>query len=395
MPGVVVFTMLDLMKRESKNDASGLHGELLPLSEALIRQMETEWAALVRSPAEPNAFMTLWMVRPALPLLQEVGAKLFAVRHEGRLVGVTFLAHDRGYAHLPLGVMRSALHCHQFLGTPLVLSGHETAFAEALCDWLNGLSDETALCQLTHLEGEGPVAAALRSVADMRGLRCDEVDRHQRAMIAEDSSYEDYLAKHVSSKRRKKLGRLRRRLEEQGKVEVETLSDIADLAGWTEGFIAMEHLGWKGDAGTSVQSSAIETDFFNNFLLAAAEAEALRFARLTLNGEALAYTIDLKAGREVFALKVAYDPAWSRFSPGVLLEMENLKYYLEEPDIARVDSCAAPDHSVLSHLWGQEKEIVQLVIGRSGLRHRWLLSLARLLEGGAASARSLAGELKK
>ena len=173
---------------------------------------------------------------------------------------------------------------------------------------------------------------------------------------------------------------------------MEVLSDMTEAGAWLDAFLTMEHLGWKGEAGTSIRSNADEMRFFEEFIPAAAEAHALRITRLMLDDKAIAFTIDLMAGQEVFALKVAYDPAFARFSPGVLLELENLKYYLEDSGIARVDSCATPDHSVLSHLWGQEKEIVQLVIGRRGLRYQWPLALARLMETGAARLRSVTAD---
>ncbi len=52
--------------------------------------------------------------------------------------------------------------------------------------------------------------------------------------------------------------------------------------------------------------------------------------------------------------------AWS---PGVLLMIEVVKNHLNDPNINRTDSCAVPDHPVMTRLFDRRETIETLVIG--------------------------------
>ena len=66
----------------------------------------------------------------------------------------------------------------------------------------------------------------------------------------------------------------------------------------------------------------------------------------------------------VFSFKTAFDEQLSRFSPGLLLQIENLAP-LARDDIAWADSCAAEGHSMIERLWREKRPIVSrnLAIG--------------------------------
>ncbi|MBK8375584.1 MAG: hypothetical protein IPL18_12200 [Sphingomonadales bacterium] len=51
-----------------------------------------------------------------------------------------------------------------------------------------------------------------------------------------------------------------------------------------------------------------------------------------------------------FSFKTAFDEDHARFSPGVLLQIENLKL-LEKAGLDWCDSCAAQDHPMIDSLW--------------------------------------------
>ena len=49
-----------------------------------------------------------------------------------------------------------------------------------------------------------------------------------------------------------------------------------------------------------------------------------------------------------FSFKTTFDEAFARFSPGVLLQRENLEL-LARPSIEWTDSCADMDHPMIDH----------------------------------------------
>ena len=64
-----------------------------------------------------------------------------------------------------------------------------------------------------------------------------------------------------------------------------------------------------------------------------------------------------------YTWKTAYDEAYAAFSPGTLLMIEVTKQHLDDPNIMTTDSCAMPDHPVMSRLWSERKTMGTIVIG--------------------------------
>ena len=89
-----------------------------------------------------------------------------------------------------------------------------------------------------------------------------------------------------------------------------------------------------------------------------------------------------------FSFKTAFDEAYSRFSPGVLLQRENLEM-LARPDIEACDSCAAADHPMIDQIWRERRAVGRLSIAIGGQARRLLFAqlakaeLARMAGGGA------------
>ena len=70
-----------------------------------------------------------------------------------------------------------------------------------------------------------------------------------------------------------------------------------------------------------------------------------------------------------FSFKTAYDERFARYSPGVLLQRENLSIASRE-GIAWADSCAAPDHPMIDRIWREKREIARISIAIGGRARR-------------------------
>ena len=64
-----------------------------------------------------------------------------------------------------------------------------------------------------------------------------------------------------------------------------------------------------------------------------------------------------------YTWKTAYDETYAQFSPGTLLMIEVTEQHLDDPNIMTTDSCAVPDHPVMSRLWTERKPIGTIVVG--------------------------------
>ena len=93
----------------------------------------------------------------------------------------------------------------------------------------------------------------------------------------------------------------------------------ANLAGLLDEGFRVEALSWKGARGTAIASDARTRRFYDAVARWAAARGWLRLAFLRLDGRAIAFQFDLEAGRTYYSLKIGYDPAFDRYSPGKLL----------------------------------------------------------------------------
>ena len=89
-----------------------------------------------------------------------------------------------------------------------------------------------------------------------------------------------------------------------------------------------------------------------------------------------------------FSFKTAIDEDYGRFSPGILLQIENYRM-LERADIAWTDSCAREFNEMINSLWQERRSIVRVSVPLSGARRRAVFALARTAEHGTDLLRRL------
>jgi hypothetical protein len=79
--------------------------------------------------------------------------------------------------------------------------------------------------------------------------------------------------------------------------------------------------------------------------------------------------VNFHASPGSFSFKTAFDEDFARYSPGVLLQIENLAL-LERSDLQWCDSCAAQGHPMIDSIWTGRRSIgrYSIAIGGSGRR---------------------------
>jgi CelD/BcsL family acetyltransferase involved in cellulose biosynthesis len=351
------------------------------------------WDRLAARAAEPNAFAERWFVTTgARHLLRERGAGLIGAwtEEEGEraLLGLLPLRIERRYGRSPIRHVENWLHHHSFLGTPLVRAGRETAFWTAVLDALDRAPWADGFFHINGLVEGGPVHRGLVEAARRLGRPCDTVHRSERALLASDLSPSAYYESTLRKKKRKELKRLSARLAELGALAFSTLRPGDDAGRWCDDFLALEASGWKGRRGSALASHPATEAFFRETFRAAAGAGRLDALRLTCGGRPIAMLINLLAPPGAFSFKTAIDEDYARFSPGVLIQIENLRL-LERGDVAWTDSCAVEDHPMINSLWRQRRSIVRATVPLSGCRRRAAFAAARMLENGSALLRRL------
>lgn len=333
-------------------------------------RLQTQWYDLAHAVGEPNCFYTPAMLIPALRhLAQEGEVRLLEAWKDGLLIGILPVTIAPRHGRYPLRCASNWVHRHCFFGAPLVRSGQEEAAWEQFLSTLDRADWASNFLHLTLMDAEGVSAAALEAVCkqEQRGLR--EVHRYKRAMLRSDLTADAYWETHMRGKKRKEIRRLQKRLQETGTVEHRVLADAAELSRWCEDFLTLERSGWKGEEGTALAAQAADKAFFLESLKGACEAGALDFLRIDFDGKPMAMLINLRAGVGSFSFKIAFDEKMARFSPGVLIELDNLRQVLDREDGPLwMDSCAAPDHPMIDSLWAERRTMVQYRVALKGAR---------------------------
>ena len=358
--------------------------------DAIPADLETEWALLVEHASEPNPFAEPWFVAASLENLREEPVRLIEVRRSGRLIGLFMAGVEPFYDRVPFANVQAWRHHHHFLGTPLVAAGEEAAFWQGLLAHLDAAPWASNFLHLVGLVEGGPLLAALRS----SGRPCPVVLQEVRAALASDLSPDAYYERNVRKKKRKELGRLRNRLAELGELTTTELTDAADLDAWCDDFLALERSGWKGEGGSALSCNEATESFFRAAVAGAHRSGRLQFLRLAVAEKPIAMLVNFLTPPGSFSFKTAYDEAYARFSPGVLIQRANLDI-LARPDIAWMDSCAAPDHPMIDSLWAERRTLVRVTVPLAGVRRRLAYSVARLLEESSALCRALARMLRR
>ncbi len=338
---------------------------------------QREWAALAISAAESNPFFESWYLLPSLRALDPQGdIQLLRFEYDGLLAGLLPITRENRYYRWPVPHMRSWAHANCFLGAPLVAAGLERAFWRALLSWADANAGIALFLHLSHLPLDGPLHQALCAVLAEQNRHSALVHREERALLRSGLSAEAYLESAMSAKKRKELRRQHNRLSELGKLHFERRTDSCGLSDWTEGFMALEHSGWKGAGGSALSSHQVTRDLFTHALAGAAASGKLERLTLSLDGEPLAMLVNFLSPPGAFSYKTAFDERFAHYSPGVLLQRENLGM-LDQAGIEWCDSCAAADHPMIDHIWRDRRAIGRLSVAIGApLRRRLFRALA-------------------
>jgi len=94
-----------------------------------------------------------------------------------------------------------------------------------------------------------------------------------------------------------------------------------------------------------------------------AETDNVRIHTLNLDGQAIASTVVFVMGGTAYTWKTAFDETYAHCSPGQLLMDDLTETHLDDPNIMTTDSCAVPDHPVMSRIWRERCPMGTLIIG--------------------------------
>jgi CelD/BcsL family acetyltransferase involved in cellulose biosynthesis len=196
-----------------------------------------------------------------------------------------------------------------------------------------------------------------------RGLAMEVTSESSRPILQSQLDGDTYLARVLRPHHLREFRRMKRRLGERGVLEHVTARSQEDVRLGLEAFLTLEAAGWKGRRRTAMAVDRYRAAFAREAVNRLAERDMARVHMLTLDGEVIACLIVFVEGGVAYTWKTAYDESLSAFSPGTLLMIEVTRQHLDDPNIDVTDSCAVPDHPVMSRLWAERRRMGTVVLG--------------------------------
>ncbi|MCY0092461.1 GNAT family N-acetyltransferase [Hoeflea sp. J2-29] len=361
-----VETARPLPDRDVAVGREGRHLAIYPARAGYELQEELDF--LTNRALEPNVFFSSRFLAPAMPRLEDRVIRLMLMRDESethsrmRLM-LPFSVEKPGFS-VGASIIRAWANPFGPLGTPLL--DREDA-AETLDNMLEALSRPESglpgILVLPDLRLDGPVASLLRAVALGRNLSVAVTDEAQRPMLQSTLDAEDYLGHAVSPHHRREMRRQWRRLSEHGEVTYTVARQPDEIRYHLEEFLTLEDSGWKGRRKSAMVADRYRAAFAREAINSLAETDSVRIHSLALDGEAIASMIVFVSSGDAWTWKTAYDETYARYSPGKLLVDRLTEWHLDDLNIQRTDSCAVPDHPIMSRMWTERESMGTMVIG--------------------------------
>jgi CelD/BcsL family acetyltransferase involved in cellulose biosynthesis len=364
--------------------------DMLPLADA--------WRDLAARALEPNVFYEpAFALAAAAVFGNDVGAVLvWSGTQPRQLLGFFPARVEERHYGIRLPILTAWTHPYGPLGAPLV---DREAVEPVIAAWLAHVASDPALPGLLLLPliaEDGAFATALARSLERAQMPWSDFGRHSRALLVPGDDRAHYLERAVSPHRYRELRRTGRRLADQGALLFTTATTPASVATDVEDFFALETAGWKGLAGTAAASSLELHGFFKTAVAQLAAEGKAQVDRLLLDGRAIAAAVTLTSGTTAWYWKIAYDQAYARYAPGILLSAALTEQLAENQAITRADSCAAPGPSMLDLLWHERLHLCDRMIAvRPTAQFTVACKLETLRRAAIGTAKALRARLRR
>ncbi len=329
-------------------------------------ELTPELEYLASRAIENNIFYHPRFLAPAMPRLEDREVRLAVMRDNasGRLRLLVPFSVERSTVPLSPAIMRVWSGPFGPNGTPLI--DHD--------DPVGVLDDFLAITSRAHLglppvivipdiQSDGAVANLIRAVAINRNLPLTMAQPWQRPFLQSTQDGETYLRNSLKAHHYRGFARQKRRLEETGNLEYRVDRNPDDIRAAFEEFLMLEASGWKGRSRTAMAIDRFRAAFAREAVNDLAELDLARMHSLALDGRTVASVVVFIQAGTAFTWKTAYAEDLAQYSPGTLLMIEVTKQHLDDPNIVATDSCAVPDHPVMSRLWTERRDIGTIIIG--------------------------------
>lgn len=345
------------------------------------------FADLATRALEPNPHMSPAAVTASRVIVPEdaiviLTAWLSEALGSERLAGIWALRRQRDWrTGFAAALTAPILPLYEVSSLPVIDADHGQDATQAMLRHLLAAGDLPRTLALPVLPLEGPTFLALEEACRATGSRLRICERWQRPVMrpqpGDDS--ERYLRRTLGQSYKKRMQQFRA-IARHGEVGFQRLRGEAARVALPD-FLALEAAGWKGRAGTAIARLPQASAYFDSLVTLSAAADSLQIDTLLLDGRPLAMGLLVESAGTRHFLKIAYDEAQARHSPGRALTIAMLQadFAGTPPDL--FDSGAGDGVDAGTYVWGERRAMGNAIIGLGSTSPSLPEAAARLRQG--------------
>ena len=193
---------------------------------------------------------------------------------------------------------------------------------------LDAISNQNYPCNLSRLPYESDIYSNFKKVSAFKGILFSIPG--SRTPYLDISTDWDRYFNSLSSRRRYDYRKSRRMLEELGPVDFKMInSDDIKNEKWLNLAFDIEASGWKGGKGSAIKFNSSLISFFKIFTKLTQKNDSFRMCFLQCNEQFIAMLIGIEFYNKFWVIKIGYNDDWAKYSPGIQLIFETIKWSFE------------------------------------------------------------------
>ena len=160
------------------------------------------------------------------------------------------------------------------------------------------------------------------------------------------------------------LRNIQRKMRNLGKELGETVEvvDRADDPDAIDDYIALEASGYKAETGVAMATVPGESEYFRSMCQGFAAEGRLHLLSLTDSRNTPAMIAWVRGGDTIFQFKWSFDERFAKYSPGLILHTEALRYFHEKTDAEFLDTCTWGENEMINRLYPDRRAIASYFI---------------------------------
>lgn len=331
-----------------------MHGRvvrILDLTESEI----AAWEELSHDAVEPNPLMSPTCLVTAAQVYPDGDSKYLVIAEEDAvffgcvsLQVATKRSDRRPLSYLerifPTATTQVRRTRHNL--TPLL---REERGGEAMAAMLDAVRRTKVPCSLSlfrfeTMNGEGPVATAVKEAAEQLSLSLYVLESWQRAVTTVQQEDDPAERERSAKSQRRRIKELQNPLQRHLGAAVQ-FNDRSDDPSAIEELFRLERTGYKFKQGVAVESFPGEPEWLRRYCSALCQRRELKLFTLEADGQVLALELYFASGTQLFFIHRTYDESESDYSPGGLLNLLFFDYFRQQSDYDFLDSCTKPTNA--------------------------------------------------